>query len=486
MKTLLIAIAALLYIGTNLNAKAPDTLWTKHYGGSLDDKAYNICLMHDGGFLSCCQSNSFTSNFKTWLVRMDAKGDTIWTKILGDTALPEQVISMEETKDGGFIVCGSRMLPDYKMHPYIFKLDSNGSFQWGKIISKSKNVTSGQSALQTPDNGYIVAVWLSGMGMGLYKTDEFGNVTDSAHYDWEYYDKAESIALTDDGGYVIAGSTNSFSITTEFDHIFLLKLNANLDSLWMNVYNDKDSLDERLGHVIQASDGGFLLIGAKAQKPEVQNQHDVLIIKTDKEGKQDWQKLYGSPQHEVGLHCEELSGGDFIVCGTGSSKYSMGFDAYVLRINSIGDTLWTRYYGSPGIDQIECIKPIKSGGYIIGGYSYYYSADPNKTDIYYIRLADDNTNIENISDVMNYQLIKNYPNPFSESTVISYQLSEAGKVKIEIYNSIGEKITTLVDEFQDAESHNAVFEAGKLPQGMYYYRMQIGERIENGKLMLVK
>jgi hypothetical protein len=78
------------------------------------------------------------------------------------------------------------------------------------------------------------------------------------------------------------------------------------------------------------------------------------------------------------------------------------------------------------------------------------------------------------------------PNPFSSSTVINYQLPAAGNVKLDIYNSLGSKITTLVDEFQEAGSHRATFEAGNLSKGLYYYIIHIGERMESGKLLLYK
>jgi hypothetical protein len=91
------------------------------------------------------------------------------------------------------------------------------------------------------------------------------------------------------------------------------------------------------------------------------------------------------------------------------------------------------------------------------------------------------------TDKTNYVSISNAsPNPFSEFSVISYQLSVAGNVKIDIYNSLEEKTTTLIDEYMEAGSHSAVFEGGNLPQGIYYYTIQNGERIESGKIIFIK
>ena len=84
-----------------------------------------------------------------------------------------------------------------------------------------------------------------------------------------------------------------------------------------------------------------------------------------------------------------------------------------------------------------------------------------------------------------------HPNPFSKFSVISYLLTVGGNVKIDIYNTLGEKITTLVDEWQEAGKHSAVFDVGtrhavSLPSGIYYYTIRIGDRIESGKLILIK
>jgi len=81
-----------------------------------------------------------------------------------------------------------------------------------------------------------------------------------------------------------------------------------------------------------------------------------------------------------------------------------------------------------------------------------------------------------------------YPNPFSETTSINYELQTPGRIKIDIFNSLGSKITTLVDEWQDAGRHNCELRINnyELSTGMYYYRIQIGDSIESGKLLLIK
>ncbi len=82
--------------------------------------------------------------------------------------------------------------------------------------------------------------------------------------------------------------------------------------------------------------------------------------------------------------------------------------------------------------------------------------------------------------------INSFPNPFSESATIEYNLTEPAFVRINIYNSIGTEVASPVDEFRFAGINRAVFDAENLPPGMYYYTIQTGERIESGTMILVR
>ena len=84
------------------------------------------------------------------------------------------------------------------------------------------------------------------------------------------------------------------------------------------------------------------------------------------------------------------------------------------------------------------------------------------------------------------EILKSYPNPFSETTNINYELRMPGFVTLKIYDVLGNEVATLVNEYKDAGSHSAVFEACSLPPGMYYYTIRIEKKVESGKLVLVK
>jgi hypothetical protein len=85
-----------------------------------------------------------------------------------------------------------------------------------------------------------------------------------------------------------------------------------------------------------------------------------------------------------------------------------------------------------------------------------------------------------------FELQQNYPNPFNPVTQIRYALPQAGLVQLEVYNSLGQKIAELVNEYQSAGNHIKEFQAGSLPSGIYFYRITAGSYQKMLKMMLVK
>ena len=85
-----------------------------------------------------------------------------------------------------------------------------------------------------------------------------------------------------------------------------------------------------------------------------------------------------------------------------------------------------------------------------------------------------------------YRLDQNYPNPFNPSTVISYNLKQATPVKLNIYNSLGQQVATLVNATQAAGIHKVTFNAAGLNSGLYFYKLQAGGFLQTKKMMLIK
>lgn len=85
-----------------------------------------------------------------------------------------------------------------------------------------------------------------------------------------------------------------------------------------------------------------------------------------------------------------------------------------------------------------------------------------------------------------FALSQNYPNPFNPTTNINYRLPSDGYVSLSVYNSIGQQVSTLVSEFQQAGSYELSFVADNLPSGLYFYTLLNGEFSITKKMMLLK
>jgi hypothetical protein len=99
----------------------------------------------------------------------------------------------------------------------------------------------------------------------------------------------------------------------------------------------------------------------------------------------------------------------------------------------------------------------------------------------HVGIAD---NTASIPDV--YSINQNYPNPFNAATTIKYGLPENGHVTVEVYDLLGRRVTTLVNEYQDAGYHQVTWNAGRYTSGTYFYRIQANDYSEQKRMLLVK
>jgi hypothetical protein len=191
-------------------------------------------------------------------------------------------------------------------------------------------------------------------------------------------DDAKCIDETEDGGYIVTGSTVPNGMTSAID-IFLLKTNANGDLIWIKTYG-WDYIEEGLS-VEQTVDGGYI-IGGRALHingpiPASDNHSDVWILKTDRNGDTLWTKSYGGTGHDYCTSIHQTLDLGYIISGTKNSKYAYppncfldcsdyyASRAWLVRTDANGDTLWTKYFdeGSYG----NFVRQTSDGGLILVG-----------------------------------------------------------------------------------------------------------------------
>lgn len=91
-----------------------------------------------------------------------------------------------------------------------------------------------------------------------------------------------------------------------------------------------------------------------------------------------------------------------------------------------------------------------------------------------------------IEVVEEYDMMQNYPNPFNPTTVIRFSVPQSSNVKLTVFNSVGEEVANLVDDFREAGVHEVQFNASNLSSGIYFYRLQAGSFIKTMKMQVIK
>jgi hypothetical protein len=324
-----------------------DILWKKCLGGTGNDYARSIQQISDGGFILTGYTNSNNGDvsgnngyYDAWVVKLNSSGDILWQKCLGGT-YDDYARSIQQTSDTGFILAGYTFSNDGDVSgnhgfsdAWVVKLNSSGDIIWQKCFGGT-NEDYAYSIQQTSDSGFIVAGYTfsnDGDVSGYHGYFDYWVVklNSSGDIEWQkclggtYYDYAYSIQQTSNGGFIVAGSTNS---------------------------NNGD---------VSGYHGYF----------------DYWVVKLNSSGDIEWQKCLGGTNNDYANSIQQTSDGGFIVAGYTESNdgdvsgYHGGdYDAWVVKLNSSGDILWQKCLGGTIDDRAYSIQQTSDGGFIVAGFT---------------------------------------------------------------------------------------------------------------------
>jgi hypothetical protein len=257
-------------------------IWAKTYGGLGVYRTTSVQQRSDGGYILAGYGVVGAGYYDAFLVKTDAYGNIIWAKTYGGTS-GDYAFSLQQTSDGGYILAGSTSSFGVGgSDAFLVKTDANGNVIWAKTYGGTSDDLF-YNFLQTSDGGYILAGSTSSFGAGgsdvfLIKTDANGNIIWAKTYGGTSSDGAFSVQQTSDGGYILAGYTSSFG-AGGFD-VFLIKTDANGNIIWAKTYGGTGG--ENATSVLQTSDGGYILAGETNSFGA--GGGDAFLIKTDENG----------------------------------------------------------------------------------------------------------------------------------------------------------------------------------------------------------
>ncbi len=181
-------------------------------------------------------------------------------------------------------------------------------------------------------------------------------------------ESAWNLAPVHDGGWILVGFTTTYGSGGQ--DLYLVRLNSEGDTLWTRAVGGTD--DDVGTAVLETPDHGFLAVGFTYSFGA--GNDDVYLVKTDSVGQVLWTRTHGGAIADEAYDLQSLGNGRYLVAGRTYSFGAGNFDCYLLCIDSLGDTLWTRTYGGAITDGAESLVPTADGGFVLVGYTYSYGA----------------------------------------------------------------------------------------------------------------
>jgi hypothetical protein len=406
----------LLLLLSTLNVFSQEIEWQNTIGGSGDDLFTSIQQTADGGYILGGYSSSNISADKTenglgvydyWIVKTDSAGNILWQNTIGGSET-DQLQSIKQTSDGGFILGGSSDSnisgdktenclggTDY----WMVKTDAMGTIQWQNTIGGS-GYEYLFSIEQTTDGGYILGGYSSsnisgdksensigGNDYWIVKTDSTGNVQWQNTIGGSSSDILYSINQTTDEGFILGGYSLSNITGDKTENnlggrdYWIVKTDSTGNIQWQNTIGG--SSNDQLQSIKQTTDGGYILGGyseSYISGDKTENSMggvDYWIVKTDSTGTIQWQNTIGGSLKDYLLSLEQSTDGGYVCVGYSESYFSGdktenilgGWDYWIVKTDGAGNIQWQNTLGGNTDDFTYSIVQTIDGGFILGGNS---------------------------------------------------------------------------------------------------------------------
>jgi len=434
--------------------------WNRTFGGKDDDYAYSVQQTSDEGYILA--GKTYSNGSDTWLIKTDAIGNELWNRRFRTVGGRDGANIVKQTTDGGYIIAGTTGYQG-NIDAWIIKTDADGMKQWNRTFI-GIGYDEVYSVFQSSDGGFVIAGHTTTQDGShdawLIKTDATGNESWSRTFGGGKYDSARSVQQTSDGGYIIAGSTDSYGYGADRNYVdgmvyfdvwwdaWLIKTDANGNEQWNKTFgaagNDQvysvqqtsegdyilagktssygagrldfwlikvgskdvgmapskdiattnnkspekvvfDGLSMQWSKtfgipykhdwaesVQQTSDGGYMLAGRTGAKST--SRSDVLIIKADTNGNEQWNRTYGGGEHDSAHSVKQTSDGGYVIAGFTDSFGAGNSDVWLFKVDPNGNQQWSKTFGGTKSDGAFTVQLTSDGGYIVAGCTYSHGA----------------------------------------------------------------------------------------------------------------
>lgn len=268
------------------------------------------------------------------------------------------------TADGGYIITGyTTSLGAGGADLYLLKTDAVGNKLWQKTFGGSGD-DYGAAVQPTEDGGYIIAGSTNSPGAAdvdvlLLKTDAVGNLVWEATFGGPGNDYGYGVQPTGDGGYIVVGTGPGGEVNPEADAL-LLKTDAAGQLSWQKKFGNTQANYLVEGYAVALTEDGFILTG-KAEGLAL------YLARTDTSGNLLWERIFAAPVNQQGNAVIVTADGGFAIVGQSEDAASGIADLYLLKTDAAGNKVWDARFGADGFDAGYDLRQTADGGYILTG-----------------------------------------------------------------------------------------------------------------------
>jgi hypothetical protein len=525
MKRTIFIIGILYFLFSIHNCLAQSVIqWQKSYGGSLADDARSIIQTTDGGYIVAGETYSPDGDViglhgtgdNAWVVKLNITGTIQWAKCYGGTQGCEDIHSIIQTSDGGYVFAANSCSNDGDVSGnhgssdcWVVKLNDTGVIQWQKCYGGSLDDYS-ECIVQTIDGGFIL-VGTTNSNDGdvsgnhgsqdywVVKLNDTGAIQWSKCYGGSNLDNALSIKQTTDRGYIIAGLSDSQDGDVTGNHgsqgdAWIIKIDTVGTIQWEKCYGGSNF--DGAWSILQTLDGGYIFAGYTASiDGDVIGNHggveDFWVVKLSDTGATQWAKCYGGSGDDLAYTILQNSDSTYMVSGyststdgnvTGNHGYE---DFWLIKLNNNGNLIWEKSYGGSSTDEAFSMTKTNDGGYAMAGWSGSHDGDATLNhgsyDFWVVKLAPDTTT--GISEIKIEGGIAVYPIPTDDNFNLAYTLP-SGNGQLLITDITGRLVYS---QNISGKSGVQTVDVTNLLNGVYYWRIiTANETPPNGKIVVLK
>lgn len=300
-----------------------DTLWTDTHG-SNDVQGFGIAATIDGNYVIAGFSQT-AGGGDALCVKINDDGGVLWQNTYGGSG-SDIAFAVEATADGGAILTGWTVVDSVSgKDVYVIRIDASGDTLWTRGYGGSGD-DFGTAICQVDDGGFLVTGWTDSYGAGsddvyLLRIDAHGDTLWTRAYGDKNQDYGEGVIQAANGNFILTGVTQAAS--EAMSRIFLLEVSANGDTVWLQTYGEGFGYD-----VAQTSDGGYILAGSHFNDFPNRNAY---LLRTDANGVVIWEKSHGDDANDSWFGVMQAPDGGFLMVGETESFGAGSRDVYIVK-----------------------------------------------------------------------------------------------------------------------------------------------------------